>query len=386
MDIEIYLSPLDDQFTNSENWKNNTIGNKIAHANEKIADFDIALIGVLESRGAESSFYNDKGANEIRKQLYSLMNHFPSAKIIDLGNIEAGNTVEDTYFAVRSVVEQLVKKSVLPFILGGSQDITLANYKAYEALEQSVNVVTVDAKLDIGSIDGSVNDQNFVNSMIMHEPNYLFNYSNVGHQTYFVDEELLSVMGKMQFDTFRLGEISSNISEVEPIVRNADIVSFDYSSLRRSDSPGNTSLSPNGFSSTDFCAMLRYAGLSDKLSSIGIYGYDTGLDKEGVGAMCIAQALWYFIEGYSSRKGDYPVASKSEYVKYHVSIEEENQELVFYKSNRSGRWWIELPNPADVKRMHIRHHMIPCSYEDYTRACEGSTPERWWHAYHKLMQ
>ena len=116
------------------------------YQNQNLADFDIAIIGVGEERGA-----NNEGCaiapNHVRKYLYRLAGF--DTKIVDLGNLKIGATVEDTYFALSKILEDLIKKRTLPIIIGGSQDLTYANFLAYEHQEQTVNLVSVDAKFDI---------------------------------------------------------------------------------------------------------------------------------------------------------------------------------------------------------------------------------------------
>jgi arginase family enzyme len=71
------------------------------------------------------------------------------ASIADLGDILAGDSVEDTYFAVKKLRLTLIKNKVIPIVLGGSQDLTYALYRAYDDLEQMVNLVAVDNKFDL---------------------------------------------------------------------------------------------------------------------------------------------------------------------------------------------------------------------------------------------
>ena len=111
-------------------------------------------------------------------------------------------------------------------------------------------------------------------TIILHQPNYLFNYTNIGYQTYFVDQDAVRLMKKMFFDTYRLGFVNRNIEEMEPMVRNADMLSFDISSIRQSDAPGCANATPNGFYGEQACQIMRFAGMSDKLTSLGIYEYD----------------------------------------------------------------------------------------------------------------
>jgi formiminoglutamase len=198
----------------------------------------------------------------------------------------------------------------------------------------------------------------------------------------------------MYFDVYRLGNIQSNLEEAEPIVRSADILSFDISSIRQSDAPACLNSTPNGLYGEEACQIMRYAGMSDKLSSVGIYELNPDFDNRGQTAHLAAQMLWYFIEGYSNRKSDFPVIPGKDYMKYRVAIpqpltssEGSGHELVFYKSLKTDRWWMEVPfNPKGKgdKSKFERHHLVPCSYEDYLLACSEEMPDRWWQAYQKL--
>ncbi|MDC1188500.1 formimidoylglutamase [Flavobacteriales bacterium] len=387
MSLGIYLNPLDENLSISKNWNRNTVGETITHYNDevKLFEFDIAIIGVMEQRGNVGNDGCGSAPNRIREKFYELYNRFDSkANIIDLGNVLAGNTYKDTYFALTAVITELVKKEVIPVIIGGSHDLTYANYQAYENLEQVVNLVNIDRSIDLGLIEEEITEENFINHIIMHQPNYLFNFSSVGYQSYFVNKDIEAIVERMHFDAYRLGSVRADIEEMEPIVRNADILSFDVNAIKGSDFSGYAKPNPNGFLSDEICRISRYAGLSDKLSSFGLYSYNPVHDSTGNGAMLLAQMIWYFVEGFKERKGDYPVASKSKYKKYHVAMETEEHELIFYKSDFSGRWWMEVPFPSDLKSKFIRHQMVPCSYADYELALSGEVPDRWFQTFEKL--
>lgn len=361
--------------------------NILIHREEQFPDLSeaqLAIFGVNESRGNPKNPSAKEAPDKIRQWFYRLFNHGYDLKIADLGNIEAGDSIDDTHFAVTNATQELIKQGVIPIIIGGTQDITYSNYCAYEKLEQTVNLVTIDSRFDIGLMDEDLNAYSFLSKIILHQPNFLFNYSNIGYQTYFVDPRVLDLMKKLYFDFYRLGQVRSSLEEVEPIVRNADIVSVDMNAMRKGDAPGIAFASPNGFSGEEACAISRYAGMSDKLTSFGIYEYCPAKDHDGQTAHLIAQMLWYFIDGYYNRKQDYPVGLKSSYVKYTVANEEHGHELVFYKSDKSERWWMDVPYQAGATKKYERHHLVPCSYQDYQSACAKEMPDRWWQTYQKL--
>lgn len=362
------------------------IGNKInIHTNsEGFPDLEgakLAILGVQEDRNSENNFGCGEDLHLVRKKIYELYPGDWSAKIVDLGNVKKGAKVSDTYFAVSEIITFLLKKNIIPIIIGGGQDITYVNYRAYDTLEQSVNITTVDSRFDLGTLEDELTSQSYLSKIIMQEPNNLFNYSNVGYQTYFNSQESIQLLDTLFFDAYRLGN-AKELENIEPAFRNADIVSIDLGAIRQSEAPANNNASPNGFNGEEICAISRYAGLSDKVTSFGIYEYNSKLDVNAQTANLMAQMIWYFIEGVNSRVKDYPFSGKENYQKFTVLLEDDDP-LIFYKSHKTGRWWIEINILSDNK--YKRHALIPCTYKDYTEATRQKIPDRWYKAMQKMM-
>ncbi|MEI7980060.1 MAG: formimidoylglutamase [Bacteroidota bacterium] len=392
MDIPAFFEPLDlSGFpATEENSAESRLGNVIRVFSDTAdfpdyTSFDIAIIGVNEDRNVVNNAGCGLAPDEIRKYLYKLNTGPYPVKLVDLGNIKKGYSVSDTYFALSSVVAELIANNVLPLILGGSQDLTFANYQAYQSLGQIINIVAVDPMFDLGKSEQELTSQSYLSNIILHQPNYLFNYANIGYQTYFVDQDALKLMKNLFFDTYRLGIVRESLEEVEPIVRNADMLSFDVSAIRNSDAPGNGNVTPNGFYGEEACQVIRYAGLSDKLTSIGFYEVNPKYDKTGQTAHLVAQMVWYFIDGFYNRAHDFPFRNEEDYLKYRVSISDHKEEIVFYKSKKTDRWWMEIPLQEEQRIKYQRHYLVPCSYKDYQTACENDIPDRWWMVYQKLM-
>ncbi len=395
MEIEDYFEAIGEDVWQPDNYEHPLVLGKAVrrhnteHGFPSLAGVQIALLGVNEDRFAT----NNKGCalapDRIRKHLYSLFQGPFRLQIADLGNIRRGNQVSDTFYAVKQVVAWLIKNKITPVIIGGSQDITYANYQAYEELGQIINLVAIDACFDIGiRKDEKTNHRNYLSTILTHQPNYLFNYVNIGYQSYFVDQDAIELMEKLYFDAFRLGVVRKDMEEVEPIVRNADMVSFDISSVRQPDAPGNANASPNGFTGEEACQIIRYAGLSDKLSSIGFYEVNPSLDRGDQTSHLVAQMIWYFLDGYFHRKNDMPDRNRKdagEYIKYVVSIKDFKDAITFYKSKKSDRWWMEVPYPAGLHQKYERQFLVSCSYKDYLAACQDEMPEKWWQVYHKYL-
>jgi arginase family enzyme len=346
-----------------------------------LENIQIAILGVQEDRNSKNNFGCGENLHFIRKKLYQLFPGNWKTEIADLGNVTKGNSVTDTYFAVSEILAELLKKNIIPVIIGGGQDITYINYRAYDSLEQTVNVTAVDSRFDLGDLNADLTSQSYLSKIIMQEPNNLFNYSNVGYQTYFNSQEEIRLLDTLFFDTCRLGK-AKELENIEPAFRNADIVSIDMGAVRQSEAPANNNASPNGFYGEEICAIARYAGISDKVSSFGIYEYNSKYDINHQTANLIAQMIWYFIEGVNFRVKDYPFSGKENYQKFTVILDDDDP-LVFYKSNKTGRWWIEINILSDNK--YKRHALIPCTYQDYKEATKQIIPERWYKAMSKML-
>ncbi|WP_035658718.1 formimidoylglutamase [Flavobacterium seoulense] len=375
-----FLEPIDESLLRMlKSLSSQQLGSKVVfHTKEDFPDLDkvsIALVGVLENRG--NDVVEDSGdLSAFRQELYSMFPGNWATTIADLGDILPGNSKEDTYFAVRKVVSDLIKKKIIPIIIGGSQDLTYSMYRAYDELEQMVNLVAIDSKFDFGKEEEEMSSNSYLSKMIIDEPNNLFNFCNIGYQTYYNSQEEIDLIEKLFFDAYRLGEVSNNIAIAEPVFRDADFVSLDLNSVKSADSGNFVSFAPNGFNGKEICALARYAGISDKVSMFGIFNHHSSRQE----SILMTQIIWYFIEGYHYRSKEYPFGSRENYIKYSVPIDEEM--LVFYKSDKTDRWWIEIPFSNGNNKLK-RNTLLPCSYEEYLAACNQELPERWWKAQRK---
>ncbi|MBC5836459.1 formimidoylglutamase [Flavobacterium muglaense] len=376
-----FLKPIDATVLDKiERLSSQQLGSKIVfHTQNQFPDIskiNIAIIGVLENRGADAAFV-DVDLTAIREELYGMFPGNWDASIADLGDILAGDSIEDTYFALRKVVSSLIKNKVVPIVIGGSQDLTYPMYRAYDELEQMVNVVAIDSKFDFGKENEGALASSYLTKMIIDEPNNLFNYCNIGYQTYYNSQEEIDLVEKLFFDGYRLGEISKNIALAEPVFRDADIVSLDLNSVKSSDSGNFITFTPNGFDGKEICSLSRYAGISDKVSMFGVFNHNNSVQE----SVLVSQVIWYFIEGFHYRSHEYPFGSRENYIKYIVPSEEEV--LIFYKSDKTDRWWIEIPFISNGNNKLKRNTLLPCSYDEYLGACNQELPERWWKALRK---
>ena len=391
MEISMFLEPVSEKcFTETTRPGKNTFGETISIYRKEddfpdLENAQLALLGIKEERGAVDNHGCADGIDYVRKAFYQLFNHWDDMKIVDLGDIRIGNEISDTYYAVNQVLDELMKNHVVPIIIGASQDMTYPMYQVYEPTGRLVNITAIDPLFDIGNDNEQLNSHSYLSHIILHQPNFLFNFTNIGYQSYYVDNESIELMKQLLFDTYRLGSMKQNIELTEPLIRNTNILSIDMGAMRAADAPGVKNASPNGFNGEEACRMTRYAGLSFKLSSIGFFEYNPHYDINSRTANLIAEMIWYFIDGFSSRQDDIPTLESTDFVRYNVQIGEGQENLVFLCHKISGKWWMDMSfMKADDKRFE-RHHFIPCSKEDYDQAMRNELPDKWWQFYQKLM-
>lgn len=376
------LSPISDRLLESVELSHyQSLGRKLKlHTNQSLPDLSevkIAIIGVLETRNAINHIGQSFQFNEVRKALYTLFPGNWNTPIADLGDLIIGATVQDTYFALTELVQTLLQQKITPVILGGSQDLTYANYRAYDSVKPMINIVNIDKSFDLGDSTKPITNSSYLGKVILEKPYNLFNYTALAYQTYFNAQEEIDLMEKLYFEYYRLGDINKNIKTVEPALRDADLVTIDLNAVKSSEVSVKQKYSPNGLDGKEICAISRYAGISNRVSSFGIYEYNPSPDDEAT-SMLMAQMIWYFIEGFNCRVQDDDFENTKDFNKYTVLVED--QELVFYKSLKTGRWWIQTPFLSFSNTKHKKYSLLACMQEDYEQAAQGIIPERWFKA------
>jgi hypothetical protein len=221
----------------------------------------------------------------------------------------------------------------------------------------------------------------FLNRILAQPDHYLFNMSVLGFQAHFNDPKAIEYLDGRNYEHLRLGKIKQNSEECEPLLRDADTLALDLSVLKYTDAPATGNASPNGLDAPEICQVVRYAGLSDKLSSFGIYNYLAKADISTQTAQITAQIIWYFLDGVYNRKHDYPLQA-AHFSQYLVAVNAEKKPLVFWKSKRSERWWLQIETVHNDKQK--RHFLFPCSYRDYQQAIEGNLSDRILLAHHRF--
>lgn len=359
---------------NRNDYNNNQIGKKISifpHDDFSPELTDIFIVGCGENRDNSQNTNWSNSPDAIRRALYKMYDWHPEIKVADLGNILEGKTANDTKAALRAVLEYIHSIGKIAIVLGSSQELTLQQYAPFQKNNELIEVAAIDMLMDIEEAE-TINERSYLMHLLTDQPNYIKHFSLIGFQSYYTNPTLLQTLDRLRFDCFRLGRVRANIEEMEASLRSCELVTVDLNVLRASEAPYMKQASPNGLFNDELCQLVRYAGMSEKIKSIGIYGFNEEYDETELGAAQIAQMIWYFIDGYRVKLAEYPLTALEEFEEYNVSMS--NTASTFLKSRRTGRWWMKLPDQT----------FIPASYNDYLIAAANEYPERWLRAQERI--
>jgi arginase family enzyme len=327
----------------------------------------VAILGIPEGRTSSCSGVAE-GPDAIRGQLYSLSAFPDFFNLVDLGNVKKGKDAADTFAAVKMIAEELSAFRIPLLILGGSQDITEPLISGFEKSEPHLTII--DYRIDNRVNQNSTNDEIFINNLP-----FRTNINILGCQSYFIgQQEHDDVSESFKGKTVSLGELRADIREMEPLLRETDLVSFDYGVMKSSEAPGQFRISPNGLTGEEACQLSWYAGMATSPVWFCLFGYSPSLDPSCCGGMMAAQIGWYFLNGIFKKTDSAPLDEATDFIHYHIQVDELEEPISFLKHPVTNRWWMEVPS-GNCDYFPLR---IACSKKDYRKACKNQIPSRWW--------
>ncbi|MFY0675003.1 MAG: hypothetical protein JXQ87_16500 [Bacteroidia bacterium] len=313
-------------------------------------------------------------SNTLREHLYTYRNTDGFEAFADLGD----------YTLPKEITQSNIDE--LGFIFSDlmEQDIHIVTYcnvvdlipkvvdRAYDYLKQFYSTietnVTIASDIDFGQLEA----KNWLSNNLDSSKSLMHHYGILGYQSNHISQDQIEHLHKLGFESERLGNLKSSITKAEPYVRMGNFLQVDFRSIKSSYT-GLAHQYPNGLNGEEACAILKYAGANSEMRAVNLFANGWGL--QDLGAELMAQMIWYYIEGTQIGFEEDPLGGNDNYAKYHTNFEKSNESIIFYKSLRSGKWWIYLP--VDHEKYPRYKYLIPCDYSDYQMATEGEIPYRW---------
>ena len=323
------------------------LGSSVTFYTETFPDLDridLAVIGIYEDL--------DNSLKQIRQELYKYRSPLNTTHIVDLGDLKQPDKL-----LLKEIILDLLRSNICPVFIGGNQSIDLTIHEVYREINELLNIAIIDHQIDLGNVNGS----GHLSDLLLKSPNHVESIKLIGFQTYLAHQSQFKVFEKLNFETVRLGEIRKNIELVEPMLRSANYCSFDTKAISNQllrNEKGHFF----GLSGEEACQLSWYAGMNDYMKVISFNEYPEDINQSE--AQLLATIIWYFIEGVYSRRETYDFTGNL-YTKFTASLAETNENIAFFKSEISGKWWFEHEGVY-----------IPCSYQDYLDTVNGELPQR----------
>lgn len=308
-------------------------------------------------------------AEKTRHHLYRTVWNFDKLVVRDLGNVRK----QTTDFII-PLLRELHGAGILPLLIGADARGFVAQYLAFAEMNRQVSLLHVDSRVELSPTAPDAGNERLLDAALYRKTRQ-FHLTHLAGQQHLIDPDILNAFGAADYEVATLGSCKDDLTRLEPLVRDADLFGLNVRALHHQDAPARAELQPSGLTLQEASQLAYYAGNSDKMSSFGVFGLDPKAPEtyQELTAAAQAQLIWYFLQGFHGRVGDFPATSKG-LTEYIVDIEGFSS-LTFWRSPKSGRWWVEVPDGRFTS--DNRHRLVSCSYEDYVEASQRQTlPDR----------
>jgi formiminoglutamase len=334
------------------------------------SDYDVFIVGYQEDRNSTNNGAG-KAADCVREQLYALFATEKSLKVCDLGNCRLGTVVKDSYIVVQELCRQLKQYSKPLIVVGGTQEITLTLANERLSEEKFPTITCIDALVDMQPESEDFYHTNYTEQLAKTYKNLKINY--IALQEYLSHKTAYEYLQTKHYPHIHLGNVLHNTKHTEPMLREAQLISFDTTALRYSEFDANRDILPAGLYVEDACQMAWYAGFSNEMNTFVLSEFNpTRTHNIKPSASVCALLIWYVLDGISQRNTIHYDFNEEFYTVYHVKNDILEQNVRFFEHTITKQMWVELFLPLCGEK-----RMFPCNYSDYQMFSNGNMPESW---------
>ena len=304
-------------------------------------------------------------SEKFRNRFYSLHYGDWKLKVIDLGKFNQGHRISDSNFALKEITKKLSALGIFTICVGGNSNLLNVIAEALSDVNSFINIVSIDKILGIDNEKDVINNKNYISHLILNEKLKLNFFCNLGYLRHLNSFSKIELIKKIKFDLLSLGDLRSDFTEAEPVIRNSHIVNFNLESLK-SSAINYKLTSPNGLTTFEACNLARYSGISSSMKIVAFNNVKSTLECNSI----LSEMVWYLIEGFNNRYND-DFLKESDFTFYYVEID--GHSFKFYRNKISDRWWVEYLNKEIIS---FEKDIIPCSENDYKLSQNSIISER----------
>ncbi len=295
------------------------LGEVVETRREKFGEnFDAVILGfpyddgTVRNKGRAGSA---SGPDEIRRALYKLTPTKSSPlsdigpRIFDAGNIVRGLKLEEALTKLEAAVGWLLRHGYTPIVLGGSNDLSYADFRACDAVRGRCGAVNVDSHLDVRDFTNGITSGSPYRMLIDQKTLRGTDFSEYGTQEFVNSREHLTYVREAKVNVFTLSQIRSQRNSAAFLEAYRSVsrdtasvyVSLDIDSVRACDAPGVSAATPTGLTAEEFLECAYLAGSEAKTAMLDICEFNPAFDVDGHTAKLAAMGVANFLAGIFNR-------------------------------------------------------------------------------------
>ncbi len=294
-------------------------GETVETKREKFGDtFKVVLVGFPYDEGAARNLGragSSSAPDEIRRAFYKLTPTKSAAlpdaefRVFDAGNVKRHLKLEEALTRLEGMVSYLLRYGYLPIVLGGSNDISYADFRACESVRGRCGAINIDSHLDVRDYSKGINSGTSYRMLIEEKVLKGADFAEYGTQEFANSREHLSYVRFSGGQICTLAQIRSQknpdafMQAYKSSRREADsaYVSFDIDSVRSSDAPGVSAPTPSGLTAEEVLECAYLTGTETKTAMIDVCEVNPKFDVDGRTSKLAAMIVANFLAGLSNR-------------------------------------------------------------------------------------
>lgn len=268
--------------------------------------------GTVRNKGRAGSA---SGPDEFRRAFYKLTPTKSSAltdadvRIFDAGNIKRHLKLEDALSKLEGVTNYLLRYGYTPIVVGGSNDLSYADFRACDAVRARCGAINIDSHLDVRDFSKGINSGTPYRMLIEEKTLRGTDFAEYATQEFVNSREHLTYVRAAKAQVYSLTQIRSKgnseafMEAYRSVSREPEsvYVSFDIDSVRSSDAPGVSAPTPTGLTAEEILECAYLAGGEAKTAMIDICEFNPKFDADGHTAKLCALIAANFLAGMANR-------------------------------------------------------------------------------------
>jgi len=272
-------------------------------------DFDCSQIVLLSCSQDQGVIRNNgragaaKGPEEIRKALYRLAapDYLAPGDLFDLGDNAIGGSLEEIHQRQFEIVSTLLAQSKKVIVLGGGNDLSYPDCRAYRTVYPTGLTVNVDAHLDIRRspvANSGTPYRQLIDEKII-RPGDLVEF---GIQRQSNSKIYLADARKMGIQVHMIEEIQQKAladvldRSLEELNSGHLFLGFDMDSICSADAPGVSAPSPVGFSAREAVSIVRRIISNHRVDLLEITEMNPLYDQDSKTARLASMLAYTYLE------------------------------------------------------------------------------------------